>query len=283
MAAAGLVLLVFSTAGIAEDSSAEARRLRGDVPAGEHVRWQLAGIVLEREALQQDLALLEAELGAAAQSMHRLSATDRRLASEIEELRRLLRSMAVGMFVGDISGPELDLSELAGVGGVIDMQWSQHLISSVKRLQHLEEQADVELMGTVEQIDGIRRDLEIVRSRLAKTRSQEAEARKLLIIAEAWDRADEAISDENGYGIAPAEKWDALRFCESSHDYRAISKSPRGMYRGAYQFDFETWKTVGGTGDPAVASASEQDARARELYARRGAQPWPTCGPRHLE
>ena len=137
-------------------------------------------------------------------------------------------------------------------------------------------------MDTVEQIEDIRRDIGIVESRLGAMRVREAEARSLLIIAEAWDRAEKAIS-ESEYGIAQAEKWEALRFCESSHDYRAISKSPRGMYRGAYQFDFETWKTVGGTGDPAAASASEQDARARELYAHRGAQPWPTCGPRHLE
>ena len=81
---------------------------------------------------------------------------------------------------------------------------------------------------------------------------------------------------EGQYGIAPADQWERLRFCESTHDYEAVS--PSGLYRGAYQFDFTTWQTVGGTGDPAAAPPEEQDARARELYARRGAQPWPECG-----
>ena len=99
------MLLLCSTASTADDLAAEARRLRGDVPTGEQVRSQLGGIVRKREALQHDLALLEAELGTAAESLARLSATDRRLASEIKELRALMRSMAVGMFIGDISGP----------------------------------------------------------------------------------------------------------------------------------------------------------------------------------
>ena len=86
-------------------------------------------------------------------------------------------------------------------------------------------------------------------------------------------------------GIAPfggllkqgmlSEKWEKLRFCESTDNYRATS--PTGKYRGAYQFDFATWRTVGGTGDPAAAPPAEQDARARERYARRGHQPW-ECG-----
>ena len=67
-----------------------------------------------------------------------------------------------------------------------------------------------------------------------------------------------------------------LRMCESTDNYAATN--PSGKYRGAYQFDFATWRTVGGTGDPAVAPPEEQDARARELYARRGHQPWPECG-----
>ncbi|NDH88757.1 MAG: hypothetical protein EBY61_09130, partial [Actinobacteria bacterium] len=98
-------------------------------------------------------------------------------------------------------------------------------------------------------------------------------------LAEAWDRAAIAIA-EGAWGIAPNDKWEQLRFCESTHNYEAIS--PSGTYRGAYQFDYPTWQTVGGTGDPAAAPPEEQDARARELYARRGPQPWPECG-RFLE
>lgn len=49
-------------------------------------------------------------------------------------------------------------------------------------------------------------------------------------------------------------------------------------YRGRYQFDRQTWASVGGSGDPADASPEEQDMRARMLYASRGSQPWPRCG-----
>ena len=68
----------------------------------------------------------------------------------------------------------------------------------------------------------------------------------------------------------------AIRACESSGNYAAVS--PDGLYRGAYQFDLPTWQSVGGSGDPAVASAAEQDARASQLWSQRGSSPWPNCG-----
>lgn len=48
-----------------------------------------------------------------------------------------------------------------------------------------------------------------------------------------------------------------------------------GFY-GAYQFDLPTWRSVGGSGNPAHASPAEQDARALALYESRGLAPWPT-------
>lgn len=64
--------------------------------------------------------------------------------------------------------------------------------------------------------------------------------------------------------------------CESGGDPGAISSS--GAFRGKYQFDYGTWASVGGNGDPAVASEAEQDMRAAILYSRRGSAPWPVCG-----
>lgn len=64
--------------------------------------------------------------------------------------------------------------------------------------------------------------------------------------------------------------------CESGGDPHTASFS--GAYRGKYQFDSATWASVGGSGDPALASAAEQDRRAARLYTERGAQPWPVCG-----
>ena len=64
--------------------------------------------------------------------------------------------------------------------------------------------------------------------------------------------------------------------CESHGNPRAISSS--GTYRGKYQFSFVTWTTVGGKGDPAAASETEQDRRAAMLYRKAGPGQWPVCG-----
>ena len=64
--------------------------------------------------------------------------------------------------------------------------------------------------------------------------------------------------------------------CESGGNPRAVS--PSGQYRGKYQFDRPTWRSMGGKGDPAKASEAEQDRRALALYRQRGSAPWPSCG-----
>jgi transglycosylase-like protein len=69
---------------------------------------------------------------------------------------------------------------------------------------------------------------------------------------------------------------EAIASCESGGDPTAISSD--GSYRGKYQFSFETWASVGGSGDPATASEQEQDYRAALLYAASGSSPWPICG-----
>jgi hypothetical protein len=63
--------------------------------------------------------------------------------------------------------------------------------------------------------------------------------------------------------------------CESGGNPRAVS--PDGQFRGKYQFTRETWRSVGGHGDPAKASEYEQDKRALKLYKREGTAPWPNC------
>lgn len=72
--------------------------------------------------------------------------------------------------------------------------------------------------------------------------------------------------------------WHALAMCESTDNPHAISAS--GRFRGLYQFDLRTWRSVGGSGDPAQASRAEQTYRAQLLFAERGRQPWPVCGGR---
>jgi hypothetical protein len=76
--------------------------------------------------------------------------------------------------------------------------------------------------------------------------------------------------------VAIPPQLEAIAACESGGDPTAVSAD--GTYRGLFQFDYGTWASVGGTGDPAAASAAEQYQRAAILYARSGSSPWPVCG-----
>jgi hypothetical protein len=75
---------------------------------------------------------------------------------------------------------------------------------------------------------------------------------------------------------APSAELEAIAACESGGDPTAVGGG--GLYRGKYQFSYETWASVGGSGDPAAAPEAEQDARAAALLARDGAGHWPNCG-----
>ena len=68
---------------------------------------------------------------------------------------------------------------------------------------------------------------------------------------------------------------ESIAACESGGDPHAVSSD--GSYRGKYQFDYGTWASVGGHGDPAAAPESEQDYRAALLLSRSGSSPWPVC------
>jgi hypothetical protein len=63
--------------------------------------------------------------------------------------------------------------------------------------------------------------------------------------------------------------------CESGGNPRAVSSS--GKYRGKFQFDMATWRSLGGKGDPAQAPESVQDRLALKLYRQRGTAPWANC------
>ena len=74
----------------------------------------------------------------------------------------------------------------------------------------------------------------------------------------------------------PHRAWLArLRQCESTDRY---GTNTGNGYFGAYQFDLQTWASVGGRGLPSSAAPIEQDYRAVVLLRRRGTAPWPVCG-----
>ena len=68
---------------------------------------------------------------------------------------------------------------------------------------------------------------------------------------------------------------EAIAACESGSDPTAVSVD--GTYHGLYQFDYGSWASVGGSGDPAAASPAEQTYRAALLYSQSGSSPWPIC------
>jgi peptidoglycan hydrolase-like protein with peptidoglycan-binding domain len=63
--------------------------------------------------------------------------------------------------------------------------------------------------------------------------------------------------------------------CESSGNPAAVSQD--GVYRGKYQFSRETWRELGGSGDPAAAPVAEQDQMAAKLLQTQGPSAWPNC------
>ena len=77
-------------------------------------------------------------------------------------------------------------------------------------------------------------------------------------------------------GDAAAATLQRIAQCESGGNPSAVSAD--GTYRGKYQFDRETWRALGGSGDPADAPEAEQDRIAAALLAQRGTAPWPVCG-----
>lgn len=74
---------------------------------------------------------------------------------------------------------------------------------------------------------------------------------------------------------APAPALKRIAACESGGDPTAVSAD--GRYRGKYQFSRPTWRSIGGTGDPAQASEAEQDRMAAKLLRQAGTSPWPNC------
>ncbi|MDQ3608736.1 MAG: transglycosylase family protein [Actinomycetota bacterium] len=83
-------------------------------------------------------------------------------------------------------------------------------------------------------------------------------------------------SGSGSSGSAPSGSLESIAQCESGGDPSAVGGG--GTYGGKYQFDQQTWESVGGSGDPASAPEGEQDSRAQTLLQQRGTSPWPTCG-----
>lgn len=126
----------------------------------------------------------------------------------------------------------------------------------------------------------LRRELRAERRAERRAARARAQAREAGLTGAAVTQAGEAAASgqstaTSGAG-APSGALAAIAQCESGGNPSAVGGG--GAYRGLYQFDQQTWNSVGGTGDPAAASPAEQTKRAQILYSQRGSAPWPTCG-----
>ncbi|WP_419924864.1 transglycosylase family protein [Candidatus Poriferisocius sp.] len=202
---------------------------------------------------------------------------------DVDSGRQLLKGEAEQLVVQEyMSGGDVeDLVFILGVSEATDALWREALLSELSEVvdQALSAVDNVfeEQERTEARIGRLNDAIPYLNSRLNDAEQSVEAAEWVVYIAEINDMADRELAQSRF--IEPTERhWYNLRFCESTNNYTA--ESSNGLFYGAYQFEPRTWRTVGGTGNPAHAPPEEQDARARLLYARRGDQPWPRdyCG-----
>ena len=73
------------------------------------------------------------------------------------------------------------------------------------------------------------------------------------------------------------EPWISLAVCESGSNPPDWHIDTGNGYYGGLQFAWSSWEAVGGSGNPAHASPSEQVMRGELLQDAQGWEAWPTC------
>jgi hypothetical protein len=116
----------------------------------------------------------------------------------------------------------------------------------------------------------------VARAKRERHKKLERKRARRLARQQAALSAAPAATSSTGSGSAPSGNLQAIAACESGGNPSAVGGG--GAFRGKYQFDYQTWASVGGSGDPAAAPEAEQDQRAAQLYAKSGSTPWPVCG-----
>lgn len=269
-------------------------------------------------AAEQHLADVTALEVAAKQRLDGLTHRNASIVNQLAEARSEVRRWTVDSYVSDRSSVAAMLS---GSDSAFETSARNAYLSSMtkqwddaaERYEHLRAQVEPTLVELAENISEVETARLAANDAVLAARANEAEVERLHAEAaeaaavEAATRAAAAKAERSTAATAAAgaptaasvefvdteqlqgpaapaggpteEQWARLRQCEATGNYQAVSKS--GKYRGAYQFDMQTWATMGPAGDPAAASPAEQDRRAKLLYASRGWRPWPHCG-KHL-
>lgn len=154
------------------------------------------------------------------------------------------------------------LSEIAQANGA---NWHE-----LARMNNLKD-PDLILIGQTLTLDGVKKAADPSPRKVTK-KAESREVRKTERKVRS-SRSEDRPASRAKANLSGA--WAKVANCESSGNPRAVNGAG---YYGLFQFDKQTWRSVGGSGNPANASAAEQLSRAKKLYAQRGASPWPVCG-----
>lgn len=287
--------------GVGAVASGQSETLAVDVSVDEAAAV-LAAAEASVEDLRGQLALLQLERAEYSRRLAQRDARRDQAARDLRTARTSAQQLAIQAYMGAGSAPTPE-TIVFGHGDILDYTFRSTLVQDSTEARYraagyyldLREQASDAVASTVEHLDAL--DDAIALTQLALGDAEDAQRTAAIILAEA-EAAERAARQAaaavpvGGGGAPPPDggyvplgewpggpsyaQWSALRQCESSGNYQAVS--PSGLYRGAYQFDLGTWASVGGSGDPAVASPAEQDHRAQVLWSQRGPSPWPVCG-----
>jgi hypothetical protein len=232
-------------------------------------RSRAEGTVVELGQERRNLELRVQRLGVEAEDYHR----------QLQEARRDARLATVEAYVsGNRRTAAVD------AGGSADALWQETIVSdradagveAAVRYDELRARAEEDVVRLADETDQVEArilqaetDVDRAVRSMAVTRQGIADIREEIKILEIVARYGGGRPDASESG------WAALRNCESHGNY--ATNTGNGFY-GAYQFDLQTWRSMGGSGLPSDAPPWEQDARAKALYQTRGSQPWPVCG-----
>jgi hypothetical protein len=244
-------------------------------PSLEGAQAALDEATAARADAQQRKAQGQADLAATRQEISALGLEQVALIHELEVARHRVRVVTVRAYT-TAGGTDLDL--LMDGGDIGDHLFRSELMSSnvvdtseaIREYRDLRDQADAQSIELAESIDDIQAGIEDAGADIVAAGEEIRRAQVELSAAQAAVAQNASGHPDPGEGA-----WSQLRFCESGGVY--TTNTGNGFY-GAYQFDLQTWRSMGGTGQPSAAPYWEQDLRAKALFWARGAQPWRVCG-----
>ena len=221
-------------------------------------------------------AQLQADLAATRQEINALSLEQVALIHELEVARHRVRVVTIRAYTSSAGARDLDL--LMDASDIGDHIFRSELLAgnavdtsdAIADFEDLQAEADDTALELAERVDTIQAGIEGTASDIAVATTRIERAQVELSAARAA-----VAQNASGHSDPGEEAWERLRFCESGGVY--TTNTGNGFY-GAYQFDLQTWQSMGGRGLPSAAPYWEQDIRAKALYWARGAQPWPVCG-----